>query len=563
MLVTGSVHTPLDRDGLLSESDRLLAAGVQSVAVAFLHAYANPAHEREAARLISERHPGLPVSISAEIAPEIREYERTSTTVCNAYVKPLASRYLDAMSQRIAERGIQAPFLLMLSNGGLAGVGEAKRAPVQLLESGPAAGALAAAYFGAPDSGDHVLAFDMGGTTAKLSVVENGRPHVAYNFEAARQKRFIEGSGLPVRISTLELIEIGAGGGSIAHIDEIGLLKVGPHSAGSEPGPACYARGGGELTVTDADFVLGYLNPAYFAGGRMAIDMAAIDRAAAPLARAADLSPVALAWGVHDIVNENMANAARVHIAERGKDPRSFALLSTGGAGPVHAYHLARKLGIKRLICPSGAGVASALGLLVAPARVDRVATVAKEARDIVWDQLESMFQGLERDARDVIAGTGLPPDQARVSRIADIRYVGQASELVVNLPPGPYAQSSESAVKAAFEAAYIAAFTRTPPATPYEIINIRISATAQIPGSRLALSGSSSVGVDVKGERPVYFPEWREHRPVRVYDRYALPAGYSATGPAIIEERESTLVIGPGGRFSVAESGNVLVEVG
>ena len=267
LAVDGSVRTPLDEGAVLEAAARLAAEGVTSLAIVFLHSYANPAHERRALDLLAERYPGLTLSASIDVAPEIREYERTSTTVINAYIKPLAERYLSALADQIAARGIAAPLLLMLSNGGLTNIEEAKRTPVQLLEFGPAAGALVAAHLGARDGGAHVLAFDMGGTTAKLSVVDDGKPTVAYSFEAAREKRFIEGSGLPVRISTLELIEIGAGGGSIAHLDDIGLLKVGPISAGSEPGPAAYGRGGTQPTVTDADFVLGYLNPAYFVGG--------------------------------------------------------------------------------------------------------------------------------------------------------------------------------------------------------------------------------------------------------------------------------------------------------
>ena len=458
----------------------------------------------------------------------------------------------------------------MLSNGGLTNIEEAKRTPVQLLESGPAAGALVAAHLGAVDGGSHVLAFDMGGTTAKLSIVDDGKPTVAYSFEAAREKRFVEGSGLPVRISTLELIEIGAGGGSIAHLDDIGLLKVGPTSAGSEPGPAAYGLGGKEPTVTDADFVLGYLNPAYFVGGTMAIDMAAAEAAMRPLAEQAGLSVAGLAWGIHDVVNENMASAARVHIAEHGKDPRRYALLCTGGAGPVHAYYVAKKLGLKRLIAPRGAGVASALGLLIAPARVDRVATVAREMEQIVWPDLEGTFARLEAGAREVLAAT--LPDGATptIARLADIRYVGQASELVVPLPAGPYTAASRAALMQAFEASYVAAFTRTPPTTQVEIINVRVSASIEIEvGARTASSSppvppASATRADpIKGTRPVYFPEFREFRPTTVYDRYELLPEAAFDGPAIVEERESTLVIGPGGRFAVAESGNIIVSVG
>jgi N-methylhydantoinase A len=564
MLVDGRVHTALEEGHVLAATERLLAEGVDSLAIVFLHSYINPAHEQRCLEIIARRFPHLALSASIDIAPEIREYERTSTTVINAYIKPLAERYLSSLSAQIASCGIPAPLLLMLSNGGLAGLDEAKRAPVQLLESGPAAGALVAAHLGAADGGAHVLAFDMGGTTAKLSVVDDGKPTVAYHFEAAREKRFIEGSGMPVRISTLELIEIGAGGGSIAHLDEIGLLKVGPRSAGSEPGPAGYGRGGTQPTVTDADFLLGYLNPDYFAGGTMRIDREAIDRALSPLAQEAGLPVIELAWGIHDVVNENMANAARVHIAEHGKDPRRYTLLSTGGAGPVHAYYVAKKLGLSRLIAPRGAGVASALGLLIAPARIDRVATVAREMDAIDWPDLEATFQRLEADARGVLAGSQLGQANAHVVRLADIRYVGQASELVVELPAGPYTAASRAALTQAFLQSYLANFTRTPPAPQVEIMNVRLAVTVDVEGSALALTAPApATDSAIKGQRPVYFPEFRERRTTTVYDRAALAAGTRLQGPAIIEEPESTLVVGPGGTCEVLPSGNIIVTIG
>jgi len=560
----GTVVTPLDEPALLAATERLVRDGVTSLALVFLHSYANPRHERQALDAIQKHFPKLALSTSIEGAPEIREYERTSTTVANAYIKPLAERYLSTLADEIARRGITAPLLMMLSNGGLASASEAKRSPVQLLESGPAAGALAAATLGAKDGGSHVLAFDMGGTTAKLSVVDDGKPKIAYAFEAARQKRFVEGSGLPIRISTIELIEIGAGGGSLAHLDAMGLLKVGPESAGSEPGPAGYGRGGTRPTVTDADLWLGYLNPDYFAGGTMDIDMAAVRHALEPLARDAGLSATEIAWGIHDIVNENMANAARVHIAEHGKDPRRYALLSTGGAGPVHACHVARKLGLRTLIVPRGAGVASALGLLVAPARVDRVATVAREVDQIDWHALEAMFSRLEADARSIVAETGLDPASAVIERIADFRYVGQASELVVSLPSGPYGAESRRRLEAAFEASYVEAFTRTPPNAPVEIINIRVTASVDPPGSARALGvPTATTTARAKTSRPVYFAEWREHRQTPVFDRDDLTAGIRIEGPAIVEERSSTLVIAPGCSAEVAASGNVIVTFG
>jgi N-methylhydantoinase A len=560
----GSVRLALDEEAVVEAAEKLIAEGVTSAAIGFLHSYANPSHERRAADIIAARFPQLTLSASIDVAPEIREYERISTTVINGYIKPLAERYLSSLAAQIAARDISAPLLLMLSNGGLTHLEEAKRTPVQLLESGPAAGALVAAHLGARDGLDRVLAFDMGGTTAKLSVVDDGRPSVAYSFEVARERRFIEGSGLPVRISTLELIEIGAGGGSIAHLDDIGLLKVGPVSAGSEPGPAAYGRGGAHPTVTDADFLLGYLDPAYFVGGTMAIDMAAAEAALGRLADRANLAQIDLAWGIHDLVNENMANAARVHIAEHGKDPRGYTLLATGGAGPVHAYYVAKKLGLSKLIAPRGAGAASALGLLIAPARVDRVATTAREMSQIIWPDLEATFARLEAEAGTVLTATLPGRSDAKVQRLADIRYVGQASELVVPLPPGPYTAASRSALLQAFEASYVAAFTRTPPTSQVEIINVRVSASMDMGRDAPPIPAESpGISTAIKGSRPAYFPEFRAFRPTTVYDRYALVAGQAFDGPAIVEERESTLVVGPGGRFEVLPSGNLIVTIG
>jgi N-methylhydantoinase A len=562
----GTINRRLDPRQVEARAKTLVDAGVASIAVVFLHAYANPRNEAEAVRAIAKRYPDLAVTASHEVAPEIREYERASTTVANAYIKPLAHRYLALMGQRVADLGIRAPLLLMLSSGGLTHVGEAQRAPVQMLESGPAAGALAAAFFGRADSGGNLLAFDMGGTTAKLSLIDGGEPLTAYAFEAARQKRFIEGSGLPIRISTIELIEIGAGGGSIADVDEIGLLKVGPRSAGSQPGPASYGAGGVEPTVTDADFLLGYLNPDYFAGGEVKVSMAAARAAIERLAGRLGLPPTQVAWGIHDVVNENMAGAARVHIAERGRDPRDYALLCTGGAGPVHAWSVARKLGLSRVICPPSAGVASALGLLVAPARVDRVATVGIRLDRGGIAALEAAFRRLEGEARAVLADTGLALETATVRRLADGRFMGQGFDLVVALPDGPYADTPESArrLQAAFETAYRDKFALTPPAVPVEFINVRVAVRAPVAGSDVVVQGrAGGLATDArKGTRLVYFPDTRGFVDTTVYDRYLLAAGDEIQGPSVVEEEGSTLVVGPGATGSVAASGNIVLTL-
>ncbi|HEV8616539.1 MAG TPA: hydantoinase/oxoprolinase family protein [Methylomirabilota bacterium] len=571
MRADGSVARRLDTRGVATCAERLVNAGVTSIAVVFLHAYANPRHEAQAAALIARRHRAIAVTTSHEVAPEIREFERASTTVANAYIKPLARQYLDAMARRVAALGIPAPLLLMLSSGGLTHVAEAERAPVQMLESGPAAGALAAAFFGREDSEGNLLAFDMGGTTAKLSLVDGGEPLTAYAFEAARQKRFMEGSGLPIRISTIELIEIGAGGGSIAGVDEIGLLKVGPRSAGSQPGPAAYGLGGTEPTVTDADFLLGYLNPEYFAGGEVRVDLAAARGAIESLAERVGLSPTDLAWGIHDVVNENMASAARVHIAERGRDPRDYALLCTGGAGPVHAYDVARKLGLRQVICPPAAGVASALGLLVAPARVDRVATVGLRLDRDSGRALEKAFRRLEDEARAVLADTDLKLESATVRRLADGRFLGQGFDLVVDLPDGPYddGDATRRRLTAAFETAYRQKFALTPPAVPIEFINIRVAVRAPVADDAGAVTASAPSDAlaamqrgAVKGVRPAYFPQPRGFVETTVYDRARLASGDEIRGPAVVEEEGSTLVIGPGGVARVAASGNLIVTL-
>ena len=561
----GEIMTPLDEAGLIASVERLLAAGMSSLAIVFLHSYANPVNEIAAAEIMRKRFPELFVTTSHEVVCEIREYERASTTVINAYVKPLAHRYLEDLHLRMGGQGIPANLLLMLSNGGLTHLAEARKSPVQMLESGPAAGALAAAHFGKADSGGNLLAFDMGGTTAKLSLVDAGEPLVAYGFEAARQRRFTEGSGLPVRIATIELIEIGAGGGSIARVDELGLLKVGPESAGSEPGPACYGLGGTQATVTDADLVLGYLNPEYFAGGTMTVQVDKARDAIESLARRLELPVAKVAWGIHDVVNESMASAARVHIAERGRDPRNYAILCTGGAGPVHVYYVARKIGVKSIICPPSAGVASALGLLVAPASVDRVATLGMRLDQGDWPALERAFRRLEDEAQRVIADTGFTLGRATVQRFADGRFMGQGFNLVVALPDGPYDSGEPDTVRrrlqVAFEAASREKFSRTPPDVPIEFVNIRVAVRVPIPGAEIAFKdGGRRDGAALKGHRDAYFPEHGGYVETAIYGRPQLVPGDAFDGPAVIEDEGSTLVVGLGARVSVAPSHNVIV---
>ncbi|MBV8189871.1 MAG: hydantoinase/oxoprolinase family protein [Alphaproteobacteria bacterium] len=556
----GSVEIPLDVDAALAEVAELVAEGVESLAVCFLHAYANPAHERAIGAAVAERFQDLSISLSSDIAPEIREYLRASTTVANAYVRPLAEIYLERLEQALRAEGISGGLFLMLSNGGLTHMSEAKRAPVQLLESGPAAGALAGAWFGRNAGLDRVLAFDMGGTTAKLALVDDGEPLVAYGFEAAREKRFLRGSGLPIQIPTVELIEIGAGGGSIAAKSELGTLNVGPESSGAQPGPACYGRGGTQATVTDADLTLGYLNADFFLGGAMKIDRAATDAAFEGLAKALAVDTDRAAFGVHDVVNENMAGAARVAIAERGRIPSEYALLATGGAGPVHAWHVARKLGVTRVVCPPGAGAGSTIGMLMAPARVDRVASfnVPLAGADLL--AVDRLFAGLEKEALDVLRQSGAELGERSVRRLADMRYIGQGSEITVVLPQ----PLEDAAVKQAFEAAYKALFARTPPGAAIQFVALRLSVSAPMPGSggALALPRHASAAA-FKGMRDVYFADgegmWFQ---AKVFDRYALAVGDSIRGPAVFEEDESTFVIGDDAVAEILPDGSILARV-
>ncbi len=554
----GSVEKKLDVKAALAEVAELVEQGVESLAICFLHSYANPEHERIIGAAVAERFQNLSISLSSDVSPEIREYLRASTTVANAYIRPLAEIYLERLENALRAEGIPGGLFLMLSNGGLTHVSEAKRVPVQLLESGPAAGALAGAWFGRNAGLERVLAFDMGGTTAKLALVDDGEPLVAYGFEAAREKRFLRGSGLPMQIATVELIEIGAGGGSIAHKSDLGTLNVGPESSGAQPGPACYGRGGTNATVTDADLTLGYLNADFFLGGAMKIDKAATDKAFGTLASSLKVEPGRAAFGVHDVVNENMAGAARVAIAERGRVPSEYALLATGGAGPVHAWHVARKLGVTRVVCPPGAGAGSTIGMLMAPARVDRVQSFTDALAGADMTSVEKVFAALEKESLDVLRLTGADVEARTVKRLADMRYIGQGSEITVTMP----SPLGEAGVRTEYEAAYKALFARVPPGAAIQFVALRLSVTAPMPGTGGKLELTRHAGASAeKGTRPVFFPDEGKTMQTKVWDRYALKAGIVIEGPAVFEEDESTFIVGPNSTARLLTDGSILAE--
>jgi N-methylhydantoinase A len=560
---SGAVLTALDEAGVRAAVQALCAEGVEAIAIAFVHAYRNPAHERAAGEIAAAEAPGVPITLSSDVAPEIREFERTSTAVCNAYVQPPISRYLARLEQQLAHMGVRCPLYIMLSGGGITTVPNAAAYPVRIIESGPAAGAIAAAFYARLTDSDHLVAFDMGGTTAKMCLVEEGEPEHAHEFEAGRVRRFRKGSGLPLKVPVIDLIEIGAGGGSIAWIDRMGLLKVGPESAGSEPGPVCYGRGGTEPTVTDADLLLGYLSPEFFLGGEMKLDRAAVEQAfAAKLGAPLGMSVIETAAGVYDIVNENMAAATRMHIAEKGRDPRRYRMLAFGGAGPVHAYGLAKLLKLERIVCPLGAGVMSALGFLVAAPAIDLVRSYVTRIADLDWSYLNALYAEMSDEALRLLQQAGAERASIALHRHADMRYVGQGFEVAVPLPDGALGPQSEAAMRASFLAAYRALFEREIREVPSEALTWRLSATAPVPNIALNFAGQRiDSGPRRKGTRPVYF-HGSGFIETAVYNRYALAPGTALHGPAVIEERESTVVAGPDCRIAVDRHLNLILDI-
>ena len=558
----GKVLRPLGREDVRAAAEKLLREGVEAIAVCFMHSYRNDSHERIAKEVLLKMAPRLPICISSEVAPEIREYERGSTTVANAYVLPLMRDYLARLESRLREMGLNGTLYVMLSGGGITTIKSAQQFPIRLIESGPAAGAMGASFYSRLIGENHLISFDMGGTTAKICLIDEGRPEHAHQFEAARVRRFRKGSGLPIKVPVIDLIEIGAGGGSLARVDRMGLLKVGPESAGSEPGPVCYSRGGTEPTVTDSDLLLGYLSPDYFLGGEMKLDFDAVraamqDKVAGPLG----LDVTAAAAGIHSIVNENMAAATRMYIAEKGRDPRRYTMIAFGGAGPVHAYGLAKLLKLRRIVCPLGAGVMSALGFLVAPSAIDFVRSYVSRIVEVDWDHLNRLFDEMEEEGRQVLAEAGVT--QVEIRRHADMRYAGQGFEISVPMAAGRLGAGSISKMEEQFSATYERLFDRSIEGVPIEALTWRLSASGPAPDIRLRFAGGAKAdkGEAGKGTRQVYFPG-SGFVPCPVYSRYALGEGASLQGPVVIEERESTVVVGPDASVRVDKYLNLIIDI-
>jgi N-methylhydantoinase A len=564
MLHDGSVHARLDERAVRRAAREMRAAGVKSVAICFLHAYANPAHERRAAEIVRAAAPELHVALSSEVSPVYREYERSSTASLNAYLMPVVGTYVHGIERGLAQRKYTRRLFIMQSNGGVATPDIVERFPIRIIESGPAAGVLTAVSYAGAAGTSNLISFDMGGTTAKLCLIEAGRPSLTGQFEVD-MVHLKKNSGLPINISAIDLVEIGSGGGSIARV-EMGAIAVGPQSAGSEPGPICYGRGGERPTVTDADLVLGYLDAGYFLGGKMRLDAdgarAGIDRhVGGPLG----LDTVAAAWGIHEVVTATMAQAARVVSVSKGKDPRDFVLVPFGGAGPVHGARLARMLGCPRIVFPHGAGVESAIGLLMAEPAFDLVRTRITPLDAANVTAINGIYRELEAQGKAQLKACGISSG-GRYRRSADMRFRGQGYEIAVDLPDGRYRAADVERLREAFFAAYAAAYgdRAFDRAGAVELVHFRLTASrpaAPMQFSPVEASGAEAL-VALKGRRPVYFPETGGFCDCAVYDRYRFGGGHRFAGPAVVEERESTVVIPPGSSAAVDRDGNLVVDL-
>jgi N-methylhydantoinase A len=543
----GTVIVPLDEAGVRALARTLVADGVVSVAVCLLHAYRDAAHERAVGRILAAEAPGLLVSLSSDVSPIWREYERANTVTVNAYVKPAVSAYMMRMAKGLEERGYTSDLMIMQSNGGLASVQVVEQHPVAILESGPAAGALMASFYGTLAGVRDVISFDMGGTTAKACLIQGGAPAIRGQFEVGTEGQK-PGSGYPIAMPSIDMIEIGAGGGSIARVS-LGVVRVGPRSAGADPGPVCYGLGGTEPTVTDADVVLGYLNPEYFAGGSMALDRGAAVRAIEEMvARPLGIGLAEAAWGIHHLVNLDMANATRAVSLAKGHDPRRFTMVAFGGAGPVHGARVAMDLGCPRILFPAAAGVASAVGLLVVEPRFDLARTTLLEMNDpAVVAAIAGIYADLEGEARRLLEASGVRHG-IRIVRSADMRYAGQGSEVTAPIPDGPLTAGRLPALREAFHEAYRRRHGYSEPRGLVQGVTWRVVASGPAPGVNLQKFGTSDGDRRdaVTASRLVYWPEHRDWVPTPIHDRYRLAPGSAIGGPAIVEERESTTVVPP-----------------
>ncbi len=562
----GEVLTPLDELSVRDVAGALRDARVESVAVCLLHSYVDPTHERRVGEILAEELPGVPISLSSDVAPEFREYLRASTTVINAAIRPVVARYLENIERRLADAGVSAELLVMQSSGGVFGAGAAARKPVFMVESGPAAGVIASANLGSVIGTDDVISFDMGGTTAKVGLIQGGTPSVTKDYSVGSHASAGVGglslSGYPVRTPVIDLVEIGAGGGSIAWVDSGGMLRVGPRSAGADPGPVCYRQGGTEPTVTDANVVLGRLNPAYFLGGEIALDVegarrAIAERCAGPLG----LDAVEAANGIVEIANAAMVNALHLISVQRGYDPRDFVLVGFGGAGPVHANAIQRDCEVPTLVVPQAPGIFSATGLLGTDLKRDSSLTLLRPLEDIDVLEIERAFAGLEETGAAELAREGLTGERITFLRQVDLRYVGQSFELTIPLAEAAFDTAQAGTLRERFHAEHDRVYGFSAPAEAVELVSLRLTTVGRIEKLPLRALVRSEGTPAPKEHRQVFFAEAGRFVECPIHDRYALGAGASFAGPAVVEELDSTVVVHPGFGVEIDDVGNLLIR--
>ncbi len=567
----GRIIEPLDLPALERVADQIAATGAEAVAVCFLHAFKRADHELQARTILQQRLPQVAVCISSEVMPEIGEYERTATAVCNAYVQPLFRRYIKALIDGLGSMGIHRDLFLMQSDGGTVNAVTAIEHPIRLVQSGPAGGVQATSLIGRLAGERDILCFDMGGTTAKAALIDHGRPTVTTDFEVARLQRFRKGSGIPLKVPAVDMIEIGSGGGSIARVNALGLIQVGPDSSSAVPGPACYGQGGTDPTVTDADLVLGYLDARSFLGGDMALDLPAAERALVErIGTPLGLSLTEAAFGIHETVNETMAQAASIHALEKGKKASDYVMVPIGGAGPVHACHVARKLGMRRVVIPIGAGVASAFGFLASPMSFQFIQASISLLDELDPAEVRTRVDALERKGRTLLLGCGVSERDCQVRVSAAMRYVGQGYEVEVPMTDPAESGRLRQQLGLDFERCYLALYGRTERDTPAEVVSWRVVVHGPTPELIGAVSppdvtaavARERAAAALAGSRPAYNVAQGQFSPTPVYDRYRLQPGAWLQGPAIVEERESTVIVPEGAVVSVDGHRNLVIEL-
>ena len=560
----GNVLEALDEEAVVAAAGEIAAAGVDAVAISLLHGFRNPVHERRVREIIRREAPDVVVCLSSEVMPEIGEYERTCTTVCNAYVLPVFDRYLNRFTEGLRRMGIDKDLYLMLSDGGTVHQSTAVSHPIRLVQSGPAGGVQATTAIGNLAGHRNILSFDMGGTTAKACLIDSGEPLRTTEFEVARVYRFKKGSGIPLKIPVIDMIETGAGGGSIARVDHLGLVRVGPESSSADPGPACYGRGGRHATVTDADLALGYLAADSFLGGDMRLDVEAASVALARnVAEPLGVSVTEAAWAVHETVNENMAQAAIIHALEKARNIGSYTMLPIGGAGPVHACNIAMKMSLPRVVCPPSAGVASAFGFLVSPTSFTFVQGGVNPLDALDFSGINAMLANMEREGRELLSAAGVDQDSVRVECLAAMRYIGQGYDVEAAVDGEMLEGRDRAAIRRSFELAYETQFGRVERDMAVELVSWRVNVSGPRPSIELATaSGAPESANALKGRRPVYFGPETGFVDAPVHNRYALLSGNEFEGPCIFEERESTTVVPPRARASVDPNLNLIVDL-